>query len=277
VRGSLRFLRLLPALVLILGTIASVAPASPVLAATTITDCPTTEGALQTDISNAGAGGTVRFDCSSPTTIHFSSANGGTGNPITIGQDVTLDASTSPAPVTFDGDGTTQLFIVNADASLTFNSLTLQNASPTCSTPGCGVFGGAIRNNGTLTITDSTLSGNSPPVPVPSAGSLEARSTMMGRSPSPIAPSQGTPPPVPASTAKSMEARSTMAARSPSPIAPSPGTPPPVPVPPAGSMEARSAITTRSPSPIARSPETPPAAPVTPATSMEARSTTYGL
>ena len=44
------------------------ATAPPAFAATTVTDCPTTEAALNNDITTAGPGGTVAFNCTSATT-----------------------------------------------------------------------------------------------------------------------------------------------------------------------------------------------------------------
>ena len=158
-----RTLRMLPAIVLVAGASAFVAPVSSVLAAT-ISGCPSTESQLQADINSAGAGGTVQFACSSPTTINF---NGGTGNtgPITIAQAVTLDASSSAAPVAFTGGNAVELFDVGSSGDLTLNTLTLEDASPTCraASSACAVTGGAILNDaGAVTIIDSTLTGNSP-------------------------------------------------------------------------------------------------------------------
>jgi hypothetical protein len=122
----------------------------PSFAATTVSfDCfNPTESALSTDITNAGSGGTVTFNCASATTIPFTS-------PVTLSQSVTLDASGATGAVTFDGGGTTQLSIVNSGVSLTLKGLTLAHGYA------AGPWGGAIQNSGTLAITNSTLSGNS--------------------------------------------------------------------------------------------------------------------
>ncbi|HZT97129.1 MAG TPA: choice-of-anchor Q domain-containing protein, partial [Chloroflexota bacterium] len=135
--------------------------------------CPTSESDLQGEISAAGAGGTVTLSCSSATTISFSpSATGTTGNTgtgtITLSQSVTLDASSSPQPITFDGNKDTQLFIVNSGVSFALNHLTLQNGSAVGSAgsdgtnPGNGGVGsgGAISSSGSVRITSSLLSGN---------------------------------------------------------------------------------------------------------------------
>jgi predicted outer membrane repeat protein len=120
----------------------------------TVSDCPATESALQTDITNAGAGGTVAFNCSTATTISF-------GGTITIGNAVTLDGSTSQGHVTLDGGGAQQLFVVNSGVTVGLTTLTLSNgyAFADGGTPSenCG---GAIYNDGTVTVTNSTFSGN---------------------------------------------------------------------------------------------------------------------
>jgi len=126
----------------------------PGFAASTVSDCPTTESALSTDISNAGSGGTVAFTCTSPTTIPFTTTIS-FGTYQGISQGVTLDGSGATGTVTFDGGGTTQLFNVGTGGALTVKALTLAHGDAGSN------WGGAIYNNGTLTISDSTLSGNS--------------------------------------------------------------------------------------------------------------------
>ena len=130
-------------------------------AATTVSDCPSTESGLSTDIASAGAGGTVSFTCSTATTIPFDSAHGGTGA-ITVSQDLTLDASHSAGAVTFDGGNATQLFIVNNGVTLTLDGLTLQHGlAPETGTGSARIAqGGAILSSGTVNITNSTFSGN---------------------------------------------------------------------------------------------------------------------
>jgi hypothetical protein len=136
--------------------------------------CPSTQAALQALI---GGGGTVTLSCPTATTIPFTST-------ITITQDVTLDTSSSPGGITFDGGGSVPFFLV-VDSSLTLNGLTLAhghsadehdpNASgaihnvsgtvsirnSTLSGNSAANVGGAIVNEATLTVSNSTLSGNS--------------------------------------------------------------------------------------------------------------------
>src|SRR5258708_25685033 len=109
-----------PSLVLVVVALAALGAAAPASAATTVHDCPATEGALSSDIASAGNGGTVAFNCATATTIPFTST-------ITIASSVTLDASGSTGAVAFDGGGTVALFVVNGSASFTVNTLTLQN------------------------------------------------------------------------------------------------------------------------------------------------------
>jgi hypothetical protein len=124
--------------VLMLGAQPSVAASS----------CPTSEAVLQALITG---GGTVTLSCSGRTTIYFTS-------PITITKAVTLDASSSPGAITFDGfrpDGGAEvpLFNVTSSGSFTLNGVTLAEGH-------AQRFGGAINNNGTSTITNDTFSEN---------------------------------------------------------------------------------------------------------------------
>ena len=126
----------------------------PTFAATPIQDCPSTEGALNTDITNAGPDGALQFTCSRPTTILFGTAGGGSGAPLSITQSVTLDASSASAAVTLDGQSTTQLFKISSGATLDLRQLTLQHGHSSN-------LAGAIDNEGgALSITNSTLSNN---------------------------------------------------------------------------------------------------------------------
>ncbi len=99
---------------------------------------------------------TITIECSTPDDINFSTnatptAGGGT---ITISHDVTLDASASTAPITFDGNGDTQIFVVNNGVNFGIKGLSLSNGTLTGN-------GGAVQNNGgTVTILDSTFSNN---------------------------------------------------------------------------------------------------------------------
>ena len=118
--------------------------------------CPITEDALQSLIGTSGTV-TVTLSCPTDTTIPFTT-------PITInrGENVTLDASGSPGAITFDGGGSTQLFVLQMltfgsgldGGILTLNKLTLANAHT-------GEAGAAVDDEGTLTATDTTFLDNS--------------------------------------------------------------------------------------------------------------------
>jgi len=126
-------------LALLLG-VATLGPARTAHAAT-VTDCPTTETALSMDISNAGAGGTVQFNCVGSTSIPFTRA-------IDITQSVTLDASGILASIALDASST-RFFTVEAGASLGLTRIIMNN--------GTAVRAGAIDNSGSLTMTNSYI------------------------------------------------------------------------------------------------------------------------
>jgi hypothetical protein len=118
-----------------------------------LTDCPTTEAQLQTDLQSSFD---VQIVCGQPTTISFTARIVFTGPPASW----TIDASGSPGPVFFVGGHTsgqtngTQFFGIGVNYGLTLNGLTLQNGYS-----GVGA-GGAILNNGTLTVTGCTFLNN---------------------------------------------------------------------------------------------------------------------
>jgi len=119
--------------------------------------CPTFSS-LSTAFANAYSP-TLVLTCNTPTTIPFTSTltlgTAFSGSPTVIKKNITLDASASPAAITFDGGGSVQLFVVNAGSSLGLKGLTLSNGRATSTS------GGALVNYGTLTVTGSTFSGNS--------------------------------------------------------------------------------------------------------------------
>jgi len=144
--------------------------------------CPTFSS-LSTAFANAYSP-TLVLTCNTPTTIPFTSTltlgTAFSGSPTVIKKNITLDASASPAAITFDGGGSVQLFVVNAGSSLGLKGLTLSNGRATSTSGGAIVnygnltvtagtfsgnsasgYGGAIRNPGTATITNSTFTGNS--------------------------------------------------------------------------------------------------------------------
>lgn len=88
-----------------------------------------------------GAGGTVTFNCGpAPLTI--------AANTMVIQNDVILDGANL---ITLSGEGSRQLFIVNAGFSLTLHNITLDSGNWTGN-------GGAIANYGKLTLQSSTIS-----------------------------------------------------------------------------------------------------------------------
>ena len=132
--------------------------------AATVNACPTTGAALQTAIQQAGDGGTVAFNCATPTTIAFDPDRGGAGT-IALDQSITLDGTGATGGVTFDGGGEVQLFTAAAGTSVTIRRLALNNglAPPVYRTPGgwADARGGAILSMGTVRIEESTFTGNS--------------------------------------------------------------------------------------------------------------------
>ena len=116
--------------------------------------CPT-YAALAGAVAAAEFGQTLTLECSSPTTISFSpnapsKPGGGT---ITTASSLIIDAGGSPAPVTFDGNGDTELFSVTR-GTLGLTGLTLARGS--------AASGGAVNVNGNaLVVTDSTFENNS--------------------------------------------------------------------------------------------------------------------
>src|SRR5579884_226457 len=125
---------------LLLSSLAAFQPVTQTFAAGV---CPTDTSALETLL---GAGGTVTLSCPVATTYSFTSQ-------YTVSTNVTIDASSSPGAITFDGGNSSRLLSVGSGISLTLNTLTLQNAS------GAG-NGGAISSSGTLIVSHDTFTGN---------------------------------------------------------------------------------------------------------------------
>lgn len=82
-----------------------------------------------------------------------------TNGPLSIPNNITLDASALPGGLRFDGNGTSQLLYIGTNATVTLNSLTLTNGYSVGSN-GFG-YGGAVVNRGTLTLNRCVVSGNS--------------------------------------------------------------------------------------------------------------------
>ncbi len=115
-------------------------------------DC--TEGTLQGKLDAQGSmGGAVAFnqDCSISLTV-----------PLTVSSGMSVTLDNGGHRVTLDGQGTTQVFVIQQGAALALDGLTLirgyaNNASG--QTPD-HAFGGAINNAGQLTVLHSTLVDN---------------------------------------------------------------------------------------------------------------------
>jgi hypothetical protein len=139
--------RVLIAAVLALG-MAGMQEAAPVAHAATTRDigCPTYSSLLSA-LGTAGSGDTLKMECPTPTTVVFTGVVG-------ITTSVTLDASGSPAPITFDSGFAHQFFSVSSGVTFSLNSLTVERGKA------IGRDGGAINNSGTLLINNSTFTDN---------------------------------------------------------------------------------------------------------------------
>ena len=118
-----------------------VTPTSPARAGSSI--CPQSDTDLDNAISAAGAGGTVVLSCPSNQDVAISST-------VSLTQNVTLDASSSPGVITLDGRGYVggnSILAVGKGATVILRSLTVSNGS----------YSGAIRNAGSLTLDDSSV------------------------------------------------------------------------------------------------------------------------
>jgi hypothetical protein len=135
--------------IVVIGLLASMAvmgqPAHPAAASTATLTCPDF-AALTGAISSASSGDTIAITCSTTDTISFSGT-------IFTNKNFTLDASSSPAAITFDGGSAHQLIYVNAGNTIGLSGLTLANAK-------YGGSGGAVYNLGTLNVTGCTFTGN---------------------------------------------------------------------------------------------------------------------
>ncbi|HEV3313205.1 MAG TPA: choice-of-anchor Q domain-containing protein, partial [Chloroflexota bacterium] len=116
--------------------------------------CPT-YASLAGAVAAAEFGQALTLECSSPTTISFSpnAVSKPGGGTITTGTSLTIDAGGSPAAITFDGNGDTELFSV-MHGTLGLTGLTLARGS--------AAAGGAVNVNGNaLVVTDSSFQNNS--------------------------------------------------------------------------------------------------------------------
>src|SRR5512143_2404711 len=128
------------------------------------------DAALMT-VQSSASGGTITFQCGSPTTITFTFIK-------LIGGNVTIDGGT-PNAITLSGGTTTGLFRIDI-GNLTVRNLTLANASATqqgaiavgsagrltldnctlTNNHAAGQSGGAIDDSGAMTVTNSLFSNN---------------------------------------------------------------------------------------------------------------------
>jgi hypothetical protein len=120
--------RALAACALLVG-LAAVPPAAALAATDTVTSCNsddgTTSGTLRYEITNAAAGDTVNFSCSSTITLPST---------ITLSRNLTIDGSGAPGPVTISGGHTAtvtgvRVFNVGSSVSVTLNDLTIAKAT----------------------------------------------------------------------------------------------------------------------------------------------------
>ncbi|MEW6284862.1 MAG: CSLREA domain-containing protein, partial [Chloroflexota bacterium] len=102
--------------------------------------------------ANCGAGSTVNDTITFDSSLGVATiALGSTLPNIVSGQGaLTIDGGGN---ITISGNNSVRVMIVDSDADLTLQNLTIAN--------GRAIEGGGVRNAGTLTITDSTFSGNS--------------------------------------------------------------------------------------------------------------------
>ena len=110
-------------------------------------------GSLRDVIAGLPSGGVVTFGSHlSGKTLLL------TNGPLSIPNNITLDASALPGGLRFDGNGTSQLLYIGTNATVTLNSLTLTNGFLIASNS--SNFGAAIDNRGTLTLNRCVVSGN---------------------------------------------------------------------------------------------------------------------
>lgn len=114
---------------------------------------------LRAAIAGATAGETITFGSAvSGQTILLTSGQ------LTLGKNLTIDASTLPAGITIDGNQASRIFEVNAGTTNVLLNLTLTGGNGAGAT--FNGHGGAIFNGGTLTLSNCVLRGNE----VPSGG-----------------------------------------------------------------------------------------------------------
>src|SRR5437899_24126 len=98
-------------------------------------------------MDDSAPGGTVGFNCASPT-IPFSAF------PASIYKNMTIDGANQGRGMTLDGSATVSLFTVQAGVAATIRNITLSNGARS-SGPG-----GALWNLGALTLTNTVITGS---------------------------------------------------------------------------------------------------------------------
>ena len=112
------------------------------------------DGSLRDAIASTLPGGFISFAANlSGSTILLTSGQ------ITIGNNVTIDASALANGISISGNSTSGIFHVNHGANVVLNALTLTNGYN--GGAGWSGYGGAINNSGTLAMNNCTLAGNS--------------------------------------------------------------------------------------------------------------------
>ncbi|HEX4121595.1 MAG TPA: immunoglobulin-like domain-containing protein [Verrucomicrobiae bacterium] len=120
------------------------------------------DGSLRQAIANSYSGDTIQFATNlSGSTILLTSgqltlSNSFVGNYL-LTNSLTIDASALSAGIAIDGNGTSRVFEVTNDATVTLNSLTISNGEANNSLT---FGGGGILNFGALTLANCTLAGN---------------------------------------------------------------------------------------------------------------------
>src|SRR5690606_39038223 len=82
---------------------------------------------------------------------------------ITIDENLTIDGSSLPSPVTVSGGGTSRVFVVNAGVTVAITGLTITDGAAPGSGTDYETYGGAILNFGTLSLADCTVSNSDAP------------------------------------------------------------------------------------------------------------------
>ena len=118
---------------------------APAYAATIILVNTCNEASLDSALSSATNGSTIKFTCSGTIT---------NTNTLNISNSITLDGSGQQ--VTIDGGNSVQVLQVNSGVNFTLNDLTITHGF----IGGNGAGGGIVNSGGSVSITNSTITGN---------------------------------------------------------------------------------------------------------------------